>query len=1136
MEGGEKELYKMQRSNSGSLFPMSFYAAKRINQSKSVDEKQATAVDDPAYEELGPSLEDKESKQRERLLSRSYPENEFRDLARISESDPQDSMGDHKDPLGSIDTSLAVVESDEKLVSDEVGGGPDGVLMEGSLKRKSYSENNLTFKDEMETRLTMDKIETDSNRPPSVFAEDTTGLVMASKNEDELTLRIDSEKTSGDAFHGKELATFMILPDKAGKFDTQKDRELGRVNGDVYDGEKSSGKATREVEERATFAPGVDARRDESFTEYTIPSELELQAKMKAKQGKDNERQQEQQHETQEQPVYHNDQTVPKLNNNYKQVSEILTTEEHKNSQVEEPTSPVRPPRRKDKKQKKAAEIEQEKKNVFDFDNGSALRLSNVNSKEDFEGKSTSYVTDKGLTSTLNDKSAKVSVPRESWRGKDDVSPRAVHKNKEMLLLHRRSQSANSLNVVQADEKQQLNTANYPRQKFQGALGQQGDLSGELTRGYSNPDYMKRTSDGFVGRRTESDENIAETRRKSEGFYKGVHQSSQFLKPNPEHIRRKSDGYTDQRRTEISSDQRSSHGFAVQKERSLDHPRRRSLQNPPPRENQARHVLPEALLDTSRRRASVEARGDPTPVRISQDDFGGNTLGDQRVPPPYRPASNEARGDLRPMRKSQGEDERVLPPYRPAPSETRADLTPVRKSGGGLGGDQRVPPPYRPPLGLRKDTPSQDGIRPTRPNHMPPPPPISTGPTPNRKSQEFLPEYQSVIPESRQVPPPPRSDPPVPSWPTERPYHSPHEPSKTSRPSLDFAPPTISPTAPPRRRRGSKPRTEDLDYPPPEVTPVAPPRKHRGSVRCSSSDDEPTTRGHTPRPTYPPPSLPTYAPPRPKSLGAEDYTREREVSLDHPQRRSLNYEHDDTDIIVASSYNPPNIEAQSSNYRQSEANDYYPSSSFRHTSTEFTPQYPSESSFAYQPQSSPSNQSPSFKRRSAVDTTTRDQPPPDEILLARSITSGGFPNTPERFPDYPGDARREAPDYHQTRNPSQSIGERHNFDRRNGSFPQGNGIRYENDFDAVLVPKYDGYTSGRREPDFAMATEPEYIVAKQMPARAGVTEARPVMRGSREDMDTVANEGMKKKVSPAPSAGSNDSNEGRNKYRMTSMI
>jgi hypothetical protein len=176
---------------------------------------------------------------------------------------------------------------------------------------------------------------------------------------------------------------------------------------------------------------------------------------------------------------------------------------------------------------------------------------------------------------------------------------------------------------------------------------------------------------------------------------------------------------------------------------------------------------------------------------------------------------------------------------------------------------------------------------------------------------------------------------------------------------------------------------------------------------------------------------------------------------------------------------------------------------------------------------------------------------------------------PERFTDYPKEFqndRRAPPDYIPIRK-RQEISEE-NIDRRNGTFAQPS---YENEFDTVITPKYEGYTetntiltpkyegytetntvvtpkyegSNISRPEINVSrpeynfVEPEFIVAKQMPTHEVVSEARSVARGSTEDMNTlpgVLGQDMKNKWVSNSSDGSNESSENRSKYRMTSMI
>ena len=1234
LQSDEKALYKMQRNNSGSLFPISFYP-KKPSQAEQPEEKP-DAVDG----ELVNNPEDT----RQRLLSRSYPENEFRNLARISESEPQESSDERRSPSVSLSNPGAVQDG-------AYSTSGDNVFQAGPIR--SHSENNLTEHSSFEDELGLTMDEATNGRPPSVFAENASRLkqTMKSYDEDSLRLRIDSspEKRSLDPFKSEELATFMIPPNKKSGVSIQqhsKPSSSSQLDGRSVD---SSGKLNKVNGNLSSFG------EEEQLSE----------------------------------PVHNNDKVISKFNNNYRQVSEILTSAEQKNAEVtaEEPTSPVRPPRKKDKKLKKSHHVEGDgiEQFVYDFETGKEQTLNSASptSKQNYDGVSFAKMADrsKGLDSTL-DYDIKLSGPPENWRAGDGLrassglrSPSNYQGNEK--LLERKSQSSTSLNDFRRQDEQFNTNFDYTKRNSKGPVNQDDYLN---TRAQPYQDYTRRKSDGFAIHKAYSDENMLNTRRKSEGFtrdertgneefrkpsanytrpksegftgrteglrdelrpagftnqkevsldHPGRSSHEEILKSDSEFARRTSEGFVDQQRSGSFTDQRRLDGF--QKEVSLDHSRRRTTMHSLPsqtNQNESRHVLPEVLLDTSRRRASSGYTRGPQDDPPSRDDFRSNTQVDKRVPPPYRP-----------------------PPG-------------LVKEGASAYGSYSEQGNRRPP---------------TRPNYRPPPPPVAKEPPPYRKSQEFTPAYSSGYPT-----PAPSS-----SRPSELSFHSsenlsntvsqlnypppiditptaPPRKHRTSVSSEDTAyPPTeLSPTAPPRKHRGSVPSTEDLYHPPNEVSPTAPPRKHRGSIRSedypptelsstapprkhrasapSSTEDLRTT---TSRQSYPPPSLPSNVPPPGplhKSQGSADYTFGREVSLDYPKRRSQNYEPDVTTVIAASSYVPTeynthssnyqrsepkeyfqskegNFKGQSSNYRRSEPNEYNPteygnfqprSSTYRRSEgNEYNrsdSNYPQTSSLQYPsdsgrnfPSEFSSNFEPTAARdqvdgyesryirpRSAVDTTTRDQSPPDEVVVARSVTS----EPRERFTDYPKEFqndRRAPPDYIPKRKP-QEISEE-NIDRRNGTFAQPS---YENEFDTVITPKYEGYTETNTvltpkyegytetntvltpkyegytetntvltpkyegsnisrpeinvsrpehnfvEPEYNFV-EPEFIVAKQMPAREVVSEARSVARGSSEDMNTlpgVLGQDMKNKWVSNSSDGSNDSSENRSKYRMTSMI
>ena len=389
-----------------------------------------------------------------------------------------------------------------------------------------------------------------------------------------------------------------------------------------------------------------------------------------------------------------------------------------------------------------------------------------------------------------------------------------------------------------------------------------------------------------------------------------------------------------------------------------------------------------------------------------------------------------------------------------------------------------------------------------------------------------------------------------------------------------YPPPNdISPTTSPRKYPPPN------DYPPTDLSPIPPSRKHRASVPNSTQGPPPS------RSSYPP-SLPSSVPPAPLPTyqRGEDYTFRPEVSFDHPTPRSQNYKPDAIDVISARSYDQPEHETRSSNYDRSEREEYFPSRDFEGQSSyyrrsnpdeydqtgygNYQPQsstsrrsegneynqadlsypqtsthvYPSDSSYNYpsefrsnfEPTAASDHEAWSIRPRSAVDTTTRDQSPPEEVVVAMSV-----PSEPERFTEYPEEYRSNRQEAPGRVPPIAGNMNESDFDRRNGTFTQDS---YEDEY--VIQPKYEGYTETNPVlPKYEGYTnvsrpetivEPEFIVAKQMTARE--VEGRRV--GSREDINTLpaalAME-MKNKWVSNSSDGSNESTENK-KYRMTSII
>jgi hypothetical protein len=97
---------------------------------------------------------------------------------------------------------------------------------------------------------------------------------------------------------------------------------------------------------------------------------------------------------------------------------------------------------------------------------------------------------------------------------------------------------------------------------------------------------------------------------------------------------------------------------------------------------------------------------------------------------------------------------------------------------------------------------------------------------------------------------------------------------------------------------------------------------------------------------------------------------------------------------------------------------------------------------------------------------------------------------PERFTDYPKEFqndRRAPPDYIPIRKPQEISGE--NIDRRNGTFAQPS---YENEFDTVIKPKYEGYTETNAvlTPKYEGYTETNAVLT---PKYEGYTETNTVI-------------------------------------------
>ena len=1115
----------MQRSNSGSLFPALFY--KKSSQSEQAEEK-------PDSVDAGGELEDS----RQISLSRSYPENEFRNLARISEGESHTSGDEHSGPTVSLSTPSAV-EGGQHMFGDKVNHvlvSEESVLVSDPIKRRSYSDNNLSkhaVQDELAERLTMDKAST--NRPEPISSSKQTGK-MENGNEDLLRLKIDSspKKRALDLFKGKELQTFMTLPNKKIEFASPQDgtsplKLSTQQSSQLPSTAQQNGKLPSGGNSRQNIRPPLEvSSRQMNMPLSNVGAQpLERSVDSFGKVDSVNGNLSSSGQEKQTVDVNNSKEAISKFNNNYKQVSEILTSNEQSNTEVaqDEPTSPVRPPRKTDKKLKKSYNVEDNENNTYDFETGPA----SVYPKESGYGRAfqNDYRVQNEANTDLDYKKQSMKGP-ENWQDGviQDYSrgfkiQDSTRRKSDGFAIHRAYSDDNMLS-----QKEKF----HSRRKSEGIAWGGRERTGYDEFRNSGVDTTRPKAEGFAelkpgGFSSQKEVSLDHPRRRS---------LEKAMKLGSESTRRRSEGFTGQQKSESFPDQRrldgpsnqrevslgrprrssleeamksnsqdsvdqlKSEGFTdqlrLEKEVSLDHSRRRTMDSLPSRTSQTRHALPKVLLDSSRHQASSGYTDKP------QDT--------------------------------------------PSPS----------------GDDQRFLPPYRPPL---------------RPNYTPPPPPVAKQPPPYQARQDLTQSY-SVN----------NSDPQIgysypPTRPNELSYHSSENLSKNtplgySSPSdvTPIAPPRkhrkssssedtvypsptaeFSPTAPPRKHRGSVPysyhRPNDIspttqphrypsnyspeDYPPTDLSPTPPSRKHRGTVR-SSSEGLPTT---TSRPSYPPPCLPSNVSPAPSPAyqRGEDSRLGPQVSLDHPKGH---YEPDPIEVIPARSYDQTEYNTQSRNYDRSERKDYFPSPDFEEQSRYYKRSQPNE--YDYHPQSGTSRRSedteynradfsysqtnslmkpidasyPSefrsnfepaaardqvdgyenrpIRPRSAVDTTTRDQSTPEEVVVAMSV-----PLEPDRVADYPEELRsyRQEP-----LNVS-----RNDIDSRNGTYAQAS---YESD--CVIQPKYEGYTetSSILTPKYEDYTEANPVLRPKYesytetnpvltPRYEGYTETNPVLRPNYED-------------------------------------
>ncbi|XP_028409910.1 ankyrin repeat domain-containing protein 11-like isoform X2 [Dendronephthya gigantea] len=560
LESGEKDLQRMVRSNSGSLFPTMFYSSKREE-----SEKRRDNINDGSGEvdgELDTNSISNETRQR--LSSRSYPENEFRNLSRISESDVQEPGGDNLRP---------------SMVNRATSEG-DAVFGSDSIKQRSFSEDNINqrLQDERVDRSTVDMTEippSASAGNPATFAEE----VIEREDEEPLRLKIDSdsEMERVDPVRSEE-ANLKTVSDKGPDEDTlQYDETLNeprKLNGNIPGFRDDGQRTTDDLEERPTQSFLNAQGETQPGEKYEEQQAIQEDEKVAANSG------------------YQNGEVVPKFNNNYKQVSEILTSEEQQFAESLEEPSPVRPPRKKDKKLKKSPRIEENERNAFSFEAGQPSI-------------STSYVGDRGFDGKREfDTATEVSQP-DHWNPNDYVDTRSGMKDGDVYVEPTQSSSSPKKYRLQFDNT----NSDYRGKKYNVRVEQRADMKHDFTRDSRKGEHTRRKSDGFPIHRAHSEENVLvsklKTRRKSEGFRASLEdftdhrRSERFSRQKGmslDHLRKSStDDFRDKQRseefprqkelsldhlrrssTDDYTDQQRSEGFSRQKEVSLDHPRKSS--------------------------------------------------------------------------------------------------------------------------------------------------------------------------------------------------------------------------------------------------------------------------------------------------------------------------------------------------------------------------------------------------------------------------------------------------------------------------------------------------------------------------------------------------------------------------------
>lgn len=1199
----------MQRTNSGSLFPTSFYTAKKSNHYE-VNEEKSDSVD-------AAPMEPRSNTGNSRPLSvrRSHSEGEFRNLARISESDPQESL---EAPMAS-----PVLPSDLPAI------------------KKVSSEKNLnrsaSFQDELATRLTMP----DVGRPRPGFTGNESNLKQAGGvEEDLLRLKLDesTEERHVDVFKGEELATFMTVPERKSGLNEKSKAAFANARHKRDDKMASAAPDAQPYNRLAEVSPQSDYRpfgvrlksaemlpstrlnteenSETSFRRLTSqagrkpsPDDQVSQLSLNGLNARPNgdlttlgnlkknpsNSGENVQHDLPLDPrtVHSTGELRPKFNDDYKQLSDMLAGEEQLESSQEQPASPKRPPRRKDKKTKVSSQVDIEG-TTCDID---ASKEKLLTSKKNPGAVSTSR--NESFYKSF-DYSTKRGGPPHKLQAFAGARSRPDYEDTEVYsgLKNQPSASVDDFRIGQFSTSFDATKASVRS----AAYGQDFTKARE---------HSRRKSDGFAMQNTYSDEDIFEhysrlsARRNSDGVENITSQKFHDFKavgikvmpdsfanqdevsfkyprgvPNltqeSEFASRESEGSNKQERPESLIGIRKPDGFSGQKEASPDH-----HQVGPNKKQEAlfSRRKSEGFIDqqssefTARHANGFSNERHVSPgrfslgyTRISHENVVDRGEANNLAPPPYSdiyrvspPYSELAKRDWK-TSQDDFSSGRVLPPYRPPLEISNQGKQGIPRSDCTLTSQANVRelPPYR--LHYIESVPCA-----TLPDE------VSVRPSDNSSNKSVSQSSYSLPTDPTPIPPPRK-----------------HRKSVSSE---DHHPSEISPVAPPRKSKGAIPSIEESCNSFVELPFTAPPRKHGNNTtsgdfgyslpQSSFTVPSPNQRGSL-LDSNPPLLSQSLNLPQPP-LGNREYTHDREMSSGHRNQPFQNYE---SDVINADNSARAEFSTQPTSYEQSVLNQYFPANNRQPTrSSEYcrsegneyeptrssssinsTPHYLSDSDLNY-PSGFSSNFNPtvegnhvdSYDSRptsplSAVDITSRGQSPPDEVIVAKIVMSED-----ERFTNHPGEfrtERREPSEDTPTQKSQELVLDRFNLEGAKGEFDQAMydheygavlQSKYEDfsDSNAVSSPKYEGYAdaSAAGTPtnvsEMEKFLEPEFIVAKEMSTREPVAEARPVERWGRDNLDTLpatlGHDGTNKSWSNSSDASS-ESSESRNKYRLTSMI